>query len=652
MDGFLKQAKSPVARIEQRTANELASNKTADANAPACRMGIPQVRTTSSAFEPALHALRPMSPAPAIQTPVSTSTPANTEPGIQRPLLVPNSAAIPSKAATKPIEPACEQDDRRDEDQTRNRAMGYVVSCDGARAIIHATSDHITDTEHTQWAIGRLISINMGKSRIVGLIYQLESAGQSWNAKGENTIIVRAELQGEVHDFDDPANPKFRKGISNYPHVGAIAHRIRVGDLKCIYENTGEKCANIGALSQDETVSAMISVEDMISKHFAILGSTGCGKSSAASLILHRIQEQMPEVRILILDPHNEYSRGFRNEAATIDIDNLELPHWMFQLAEFAEVLFRGDPPSAAELDALRELIPAAKARYSSNLESVSLRRVSRSTAATADTPVPYRISDLLRGIEEQMGLLESPMDRTVLKSLKARIESIIVDPKFRFMFSSRMVTDNALETLGRIFRIPADGKPVSILNMAEIPADVVSSLVSVLCRLAFDLTVASEGVLKVLIVCEEAHRYIPEDKTLGFAPTRNAIARIAKEGRKYGTYICIISQRPGELDPTILSQCSTVFSMRLSNDTDQDIVRKAISESSASTVSFLSSIGNREAIAFGEGLSTPMRLRFSDLPDEWLPGHENKGALGNPEEDAEMQMSGVLARWRRIAQR
>lgn len=652
MDGFLKQAKSPVARIEQRTANELAPNKTVDANAPASRMGIPQVRTTSSAFEPALHALRPMSPAPAIQTPVSTSTPANTEPGIQRPLLVPNSAAIPSKAATKPIEPACEQDDRRDEDQTRNRAMGYVVSCDGARAIIHATSDHITDTEHTQWAIGRLISINMGKSRIVGLIYQLESAGQSWNAKGENTIIVRAELQGEVHDFDDPANPKFRKGISNYPHVGAVAHRIRVGDLKCIYENTGEKCANIGALSQDETVSAMISVEDMISKHFAILGSTGCGKSSAASLILHRIQEQMPEVRILILDPHNEYSRGFRSEAATIDIDNLELPHWMFQLAEFAEVLFRGDPPSAAELDALRELIPAAKALYSSNLESVSLRRVSRSTAATADTPVPYRISDLLGCIEEQMGLLESSMDRTVLRSLKARIESIIVDPKFRFMFSSRMVTDNALETLGRIFRIPADGKPVSILHMAEIPADVVSSLVSVLCRLAFDLTVASEGVLKVLIVCEEAHRYIPEDKTLGFAPTRNAIARIAKEGRKYGTYICIISQRPGELDPTILSQCSTVFSMRLSNDTDQDIVRKAISESSASTVSFLSSIGNREAIAFGEGLSTPMRLRFSDLPDEWLPGHENKGVLGNPEEDAEMQMSGVLARWRRIAQR
>jgi len=492
----------------------------------------------------------------------------------------------------------------------------------------------------------------MGNSRIVGLIYKLESGSQSWNAKGDNTIIVRAELQGEVHDLDDPANPKFRKGISNYPHVGAIAHRIRVSDLRAIYENGGDKCASIGSLSQDSSVSAIISVDDMISKHFAILGSTGCGKSSATSLILHRIQEQMPDLRILILDPHNEYSRGFRKEAAVIDIDSLELPHWMFQLNEFSEVLFRGEQASAAELDALRELIPTAKTLYSQNQEGMSIRRVARTTTVTADTPVPYRISDLISIIDDQMGLLDSPMNKTMLKSLKARVEALSTDPKYRFMFSSRMVTDNALETLGRIFRIPDDGKPVSILHMAEIPSDVVSSLVSVICRLAFDLTMASNGVLKVLIVCEEAHRYIPEDKSLGFAPARQAIARIAKEGRKYGTYICIISQRPGELDPTILSQCSTVFSLRLSNDADQEIVRKAISASSASTVSFLSSIGNREAIAFGEGLSTPMRLRFSDLPNEWLPGHEKEDEGAEDTGNKELEMSRVLSLWRRANQR
>ncbi len=570
-------------------------------------------------------------------------------PASPTPSIVPIAPVPTESPLSERLTPA--EDDRRDAFQNKNRAMGYVVSCDGARAVIHAVADRVTEDETTQWAIGRLISINMGKSRIVGLIYKIESGNGAWDADSENAIIVKAELQGEVVDGGDQANPSFRKGITNYPHVGAVAHRIRVNDLKVIYENTGGKCANIGSLSQDSSVAAMISVDQMISKHFAILGSTGCGKSSATALVLHRIQEQMPDLRILILDPHNEYSRSFRETAATIDINSLDLPHWMFQLDEFIEVLFRGEQATPAELDALRELIPAAKAAYSQNQEGVSIRRVSRSSSATADTPVPYRISDLLAVIDEQMGLLESPMDRSMLKSLKARIDSLSKDPSFRFMFSSRMVTNNAIDVLGKIFRIPAEGRTVSVLHMAEIPADVVSSLVSVICRLAFDITQISDGKLKVLIVCEEAHRYIPEDKSLGFRPTRQAISRIAKEGRKYGTYICIISQRPGELDPTILSQCSTVFALRLSNDTDQDIVRKAISASSASTVSFLSSIGNREAIAFGEGLSTPMRLRFSDLPEEWLPGHEKNDADSQPRGTPEEEMNLVLAQWRRVNQ-
>lgn len=185
-------------------------------------------------------------------------------------------------------------------------------------------------------------------------------------------------------------------------------------------------------------------------------------------------------------------------------------------------------------------------------------------------------------------------------------------------------------------------------MQMAEIPSEVVSSLVSVICRLAFDLTMSSAGKLKILVVCEEAHRYIPDDKGLGFAPTRQAIARIAKEGRKYGTYLCIISQRPGELDATILSQCSTVFALRLSNEIDQDIVRKAISASSASTISFLSSIGNREAIAFGEGLATPMRLRFSNLPNEWLLGHDRED---NDGDISDADMLDVLTQWKRVNQ-
>ena len=149
----------------------------------------------------------------------------------------------------------------------------------------------------------------------------------------------------------------------------------------------------------------------------------------------------------------------------------------------------------------------------------------------------------------------------------------------------------------------------------------------SVLARLAFDLALWSEGKLKLLVLCEEAHRYMPADPRLGFAPTRHAMSRIAKEGRKYGCYLGVVSQRPGELDPTILSQCSTVFAMRLANEHDQAIIRSAIADSSASTLSFLSSMGQREAIAFGEGVATTMRLKFERMAAHLLPGVDKTAA-------------------------
>jgi uncharacterized protein len=171
---------------------------------------------------------------------------------------------------------------------------------------------------------------------------------------------------------------------------------------------------------------------------------------------------------------------------------------------------------------------------------------------------------------------------------------------------------------------------------------------VAVLARLAFDLAMWSGDTFEVLVLCEEAHRYVPQDAKLGFAPTRQSISRIAKEGRKYGCYIGVITQRPGELDPTILSQCSTVFAMRLGNDRDQEIIRSAISDSSASQITFLSAIGNREAIAFGEGVATPMRMRFTTQTQEQLPNaalHQNAFAI--PGVKPQVSIRSIVSRMR-----
>ena len=224
-------------------------------------------------------------------------------------------------------------------------------------------------------------------------------------------------------------------------------------------------------------------------------------------------------------------------------------------------------------------------------------------------------MADLLKQIDERMGLLDSKNDRPVYRALRIRIEGAVSDPRYRFMFHSRLIEDTIHETIGKIFRVPHQGRPITCFEMAGMPSEVVNAVCSVLARLAFDLALLSEGKLRLLVLCEEAHRYMPSDPRLGFAPTRHAMSRIAKEGRKYGCYLGVVSQRPGELDPTILSQCSTVFAMRLANEQDQAIIRSAIADSSASTLSFLSSMGQREAIAFGEGVATTMRLKF----ERWL---------------------------------
>ena len=507
-------------------------------------------------------------------------------------------------------------------EENRLRNNGNVVYCDGTHAVI-AASVGAGDTDLIDyWAVGQLISIQVGKNRIVGMLYKVDTGKEDavWSADGTNNIHIHVELVGEITE-DEDGNIAFSGGISTYPHLGAVAHRIRAGDLAAIYENKDARAVPVGFLSQNNEIPALISIDSLISRHFAIVGTTGVGKSTAVALLLRKIIESRPDVRILILDPHNEFSCAFPDLAITITDTDLDLPFWMFRLEEFAEVLFRGRPPVPEEVDALRELIPLAKAQFKGN-EQQGLRKMPESTSITSDTPIPYRISDLLNLIEERIGMLEGRNERPFLKALKSRIDAASNDPRYRFMFLRKTIEDNIAEIAATIFRVPANGKPITAFQMSGMPSEVVNSVASVLCRLAFDLAIWSQSKVQTLVVCEEAHRYIPADKTAGFQPTRSAIARIAKEGRKYGVYLGIISQRPGELDETILSQCNTFFSMRLGNDRDQEIMRKAIAGSSRSAINFLPSLANREAIAFGQGVSTPMRMMFETVRAERLPGN------------------------------
>jgi uncharacterized protein len=176
----------------------------------------------------------------------------------------------------------------------------------------------------------------------------------------------------------------------------------------------------------------------------------------------------------------------------------------------------------------------------------------------------------------------------------------------------------------------------------------VVDAVVCVLCRLAFEFGIWSEGAIPLLFVCEEAHRYASADRSIGFTPTRRALSRIAREGRKHGVYLGLVTQRPAELDATIMSQCSTLFAMRMTNDRDQAFLAAAVSDA-VNLLTFVPSLGTGEVIAFGEGVPMPVRMKFSALPPERQPRNDMSGRASDHGDTipGAAFVGAVVERWR-----
>jgi uncharacterized protein len=509
--------------------------------------------------------------------------------------------------------------ERKHASASGERQCGKVISCDGARAAIHAAASAVSGNTMDSWAVGKLIAIHLPKTRVIGLVYDMAASDPNFTDPAKGAVIIKVELVGEV--LDQPGKlPLFRRGVTNYPHIGASAARIRGEDLKAMHD--------LAESPQDETIPATVEVDTMLKRHFAVLGSTGVGKSSSVSMIIRKSISVKKDLRVLILDPHNEYGNAFPDCSVSLDAATVEIPYWMLRFEEFSDVIFRGRKASDEEYEILRDVMSSAKAKYAATAPSQGMGALAGSAVlkkgdaggGSPDSPTPYRMLDLFASIEEYIGKLEQRYSRYHLRTLKSRLEAIYNDPRYRFMFGKASTEDSMQQVISRIFRVPHLGRPITVFQLAGLPSDVVNAVCSVLARMSFDIAMYSGGNYEILLVCEEAHRYVPQDRESGFVPTRQAIARIAKEGRKYGAYLAVVTQRPGELDPTILSQCSTVFAMRLSNDRDQSIIKAAIADSSASTITFISSLGNREAIVFGEGVATTMRMRFGLIERKLLP--------------------------------
>jgi uncharacterized protein len=559
----------------------------------------------------------------------------------------PPEAATPQAAATAEPEPPedgtpSEIEALADEFDDIGVNIGRVVSIRGS-VVWGALYDDADGTTARAARMGTLVSMRGTESRVFGVVNALERDQQAGGKDSERTLF-EIQVLGEISNLNPQAG--FQRGVSSYPPLDASITTVTLRDLALVYARPRASSVHIGRLRHNHKVPAFVLTDSLLGKHFAILGTTGAGKSCAVTIILRSILEEYPNGHVIMIDPHNEYAAAFSDQAELLNPSNLRLPYWLLNFEEIAHILIGGgtDNQSLAQVAILKDAIMRAKAALAGENDS--------NDYITVDTPVPYRLSDLTAAIKERMGSLNKG-DSTSgpYLSLVNRIEGLHNDQRFAFMFQSLAVRDTMRQILGQLLRVPVEGRPITIIDISGLPSEIVDVVVSVLFRLTFELAIWSERgtAPPVLLVCEEAHRYVPEEDTVAFAPTKRVISRIAKEGRKYGVTLALVSQRPSELAVSSLSQCNTIFALRMSNEHDQAFVAKALSENARWLVDGLPSLNTQEAVVVGDGVTVPVHIRFKDLDPEHRP------TSGDPsfssawqKETAPQFLDRAIERWRR----
>jgi DNA helicase HerA-like ATPase len=436
---------------------------------------------------------------------------------------------------------------------------------------------------------------------------------------------------------------KFRRGVTRYPAPGAMAYPVSTPDLKQIYAADDRANIEIGTVYPTKDIRASLYVDAMLGKHFALLGSTGTGKSTSAALILHKICELAPQGHIVMVDPHGEYSAAFRTTGAIYDVSNLQMPYWLMNFEEHCEVfLTTSNSERQIDADILAKCLLAARAKGRLGQEISKL---------TVDAPVPYLLSDLTNLIQLEMGKMDRAGDTAPYLRIKTKIDEIKADPRYSFMFSGMLVADTMQDFIARVFRLPGDGKPISIIDVSGVPTEITSVVVAVLSRMVFDFAIWSRNEARrpILLVCEEAHRYIPNERNADGSSVGKILSRIAKEGRKYGVSLGLITQRPSDLAEGVLSQCGTIISMRLNNDRDQAFVRAAMPEGARGFLDSIPALRNRECIICGEGVAIPIRVSFDGLEESKRPASDDPlfSALWRETGGEDQIIGRTIRRWR-----
>jgi hypothetical protein len=406
-------------------------------------------------------------------------------------------------------------------------AIGDVVEIAGSGSQIRMNAAALSTLQsHADPSVAMSGQVGSQVKMVVDAAWLIANV-RTLRADDGGELVAHVDFLGEGKKDSAGKLSSFRRGVTRYPIPGAQVLPVTTDDLRAIFAASDEPHIEIGTVYPTDDIRGALYVDPMLGKHFAVLGSTGTGKSTSVSLILHRISELSPEGHILMIDPHGEYSAAFKNCGELFNVDNLQLPYWLMNFEEHCEVLLTTQGAERErDSDILAKCLLAARTKG---------KDVSQLGKVTVDSPIPYLLTDLNTILVNEMGKLDRAGDTLPFQRLKTKLDELRADPRYTFMFSGMLVSDSMPSLISKLFRLPSHGKPISIVDVSGVPSEITSVVVSVLARMVFDYAIWSrtEAQRPLLLVCEEAHRYVPKDENSGGQSVRRILERIAMEGRK-----------------------------------------------------------------------------------------------------------------------
>ena len=572
--------------------------------------------------------------------------------------------------------------------------LGTIAAVSGAALNVHLAQSVasglsiIKGQTYKIGQVGSFVRVPQGYQDLFGVVSEVgaNAVPEHIDSVDDTGRWMKIELVGET------VGGTFERGISQYPNIGDAVHLAAEEHLRQIYDIRGHGNVVVGRLSSAESIPARFALNELVTRHSAVLGSTGSGKSTTVASLLRAIttttdgSEPYPSARVLMLDVHGEYSTPLSDVAQVFSVepqsgeDRLFIPYWALDTGDLLEFLTGGleGNPETAFTDKIFQLKAASHvAQKFPGVDPASI---------TVDTPLPFSLKQLwydllsfeiatFEGPDRDQSTLQDPGDADTLTPPRYKphamgaagpflnqqavgiqrplnlLRSRLLDRRYDFLLRPGPwepdLDGKPQKDLDELLRGWLGGdKPITVLDLSGVPSGVLERLVGSILTIVYEALFWSreinEGGIErpLLIVMEEAHRYLSDGSG---GPATGIVQRIAKEGRKYGVGVMVVSQRPSEVNETVLSQCGTFFALRLSNPADRARVQGTLPDGLVGLLDVLPILRTGEAIVTGEAAKLPMRCRVT------LPAKEHRPRSEDPEVSSKWRLKRRDERYQRV---